>query len=89
MFYISSRISSSFTKGFLVFILVSCFVTNSFTQEPAVKKDSAVKKDTVTNDPLAKKVPMLDQFCAINHEPLYWFSSKKDTKRAKEWIVAI
>ena len=32
---------------------------------------------------------MVETFYAINHDPLYWFSSRKDTKRATEWLVEI
>jgi len=32
---------------------------------------------------------MVQTFYAINHEPLYWFSSRKDTKRATEWLTEI
>jgi murein L,D-transpeptidase YcbB/YkuD len=35
------------------------------------------------------KDSLVQKFYSINHEPLYWFSTKKDTKRATEWIVAI
>ena len=35
------------------------------------------------------KVSAVEQFYASYHEPLYWLSSRKDTKRATEWIVAI
>ena len=31
----------------------------------------------------------MQKFYAINHEPLYWFSARKDTKRANEWLTAI
>lgn len=78
MLYPSRETGISITKSFLTFILVSCFVTNSFTQEPALKKDSVAKKDL-----------MVETFYAINHDPLYWFSSRKDIKRANEWLTAI
>jgi murein L,D-transpeptidase YcbB/YkuD len=32
---------------------------------------------------------MVQNFYAITQEPLYWYSSRKDTKRATEWITAI
>jgi murein L,D-transpeptidase YcbB/YkuD len=38
---------------------------------------------------VTKTDSLVQQFYAINHQPLYWFSSKKDAKRATEWIVAI
>ena len=31
----------------------------------------------------------MQKFYAINHEPLCWFSTRKDTKRANEWLTAI
>lgn len=38
---------------------------------------------------IEKKDSMLQRFYAINPDPLYWFSSRKDTKRATEWLTAI
>jgi murein L,D-transpeptidase YcbB/YkuD len=32
---------------------------------------------------------LVQKFYAINPEPLYWLSSRKDTKRATEWLTAI
>ncbi len=32
---------------------------------------------------------MVQKFYSINPEPLYWFSTRKDTKRATEWITEI
>lgn len=78
MVYIFNKVSLYFNKGFLSLILVSCFVVNSFTQEPIVKKDSVVKEEA-----------MVQKFYAINHEPLYWFSTGKDRRRATEWLTAI
>ena len=90
MVYTSRQIGAFLGKGFLTFILVSCFVANSFTQEPVLTKDSVVKKNTaVKKNTVVKKVPMLDQFYAINNEPLYWFSTAKDMKRATEWLTLI
>ncbi|MDP3642453.1 MAG: L,D-transpeptidase family protein [Bacteroidota bacterium] len=36
-----------------------------------------------------KKDSLVQQFYSINNKPLYWFSSRKDTKRATEWLTAI
>ncbi|HBL76092.1 MAG: hypothetical protein A2W90_11800 [Bacteroidetes bacterium GWF2_42_66] len=36
-----------------------------------------------------KKTPMVETFYTINNEPLYWFSSRKDMKRATEWLTEI
>lgn len=38
---------------------------------------------------IIRKDSMVQTFYAINHEPLYWFSSRKDTKRATEWLTEI
>jgi len=84
MVYISSKVSLYLSKGFLTIILVSCFVVNSFTQEPVVRKDSVIKIDAVV-----KEDAMVQKFYAINHESLYWFSTGKDKKRANEWLTAI
>jgi murein L,D-transpeptidase YcbB/YkuD len=32
---------------------------------------------------------MVEKFYAINHEPLYWFSSEKNIRRATEWLTMI
>lgn len=36
-----------------------------------------------------KKDSMVQKFYAINNEQLYWFSSRKDMKRAAEWLTAV
>jgi len=38
---------------------------------------------------IIKKDSMVKTFYAITPEPLYWYSSRKDTKRANEWLTAI
>jgi murein L,D-transpeptidase YcbB/YkuD len=53
-------------------------VASSFAQKPVKKIVAEVKADS-----------LVQKFYAINHEPLYWFSTKKDTKRATEWLTAI
>jgi len=35
------------------------------------------------------KDSMVQKFYTINPEPLYWYSTRKDTKRAAEWLTAI
>ncbi len=62
----------------LFLFIVSCFATNSFAQKPPLTVNPKVKTDS-----------LVQEFYAINHEPLYWLSSRKDTKRATEWITAI
>ncbi len=62
----------------LSLFIVSCFVVGSFAQKPVKKVDTEVKADS-----------LVQKFYAINHEPLYWFSTRKDTKRATEWLTAI
>lgn len=56
----------------LVFFLVSCFATNSFTQPTAFSEDSMVQK-----------------FYTINHQHLFWLSSRKNIKRASDWLNMI
>jgi len=58
--------------------IVSCFVLSSFAQKPINKVDAEVKADS-----------LVQKFYTINHEPLYWFSTRKDTKRATEWLTEI
>ena len=62
----------------LTLFIISCFVAGSFAQRPVKIVDSGIKADS-----------LVQKFYAINHEPLYWFSTKKDTKRATEWLIAI
>ena len=62
----------------LTLFIVGCFVASSFAQKPVKKIVTELKVDS-----LAQK------FYAINHVPLYWFASRKDTKRANEWLTAI
>ena len=66
------------TSTILSLIIVSCFVAGSFAQKPVKKLDTELKADS-----------LVQKFYAINHEPLYWFSARKDTKRANEWLTAI
>lgn len=65
-------------KGLLAFFVVSCFVANSFAKQPALKLSSA-KEDSV----------MVQKFYATYNEPLFWFTSRKDIKRANEWLKVI
>ena len=65
-------------KRFLILVLTYCFVNCSFAQQPTIKMDSVVKTDS-----------MIQKFYTINHEPLYWLSSRKDEKRATEWLTVI
>lgn len=66
------------TIRIITLFIVSCFVASSFAQKPVKKVDTEVKADS-----------LVQKFYAINHEPLYWFSTRKDTKRANEWLTAI
>jgi murein L,D-transpeptidase YcbB/YkuD len=58
--------------------MISCFVASSFAQQPIVKTDIESKTDS-----------LVQKFYDLNGEQLYWFSSKKDTKKATEWLTAI
>ena len=66
------------TGRILILFIISCFVASSFAQQPAQKLKTDVKADS-----------LVQKFYAVNHEPLYWFASRKDTKRATEWLTAI
>ena len=37
--------------------------------------------------PVLKKDSMVQAFYTINQDPLYWFSTRKDIKRATEWLT--
>jgi len=83
IFIYNSNRQKSFTmfctkKRILSLFIVSCFIAISFAQKPAIKSDDEMKTDS-----------MVQKFYAINHEPLYWYASRKDSKRATEWITAI
>ena len=65
-------------NGILSLFIVSCFVASSFAQKPVIKEVEKVKSDSI-----------VQKFYAINPVPLYWLSSRKDTKRANEWLSAI
>lgn len=62
----------------LSLFIVSCFVASSFAQKPVKKADAGIKADS-----------LVQKFYAINHEPLNWLSTRKDTKRATEWLTEI
>lgn len=66
------------TSGILTLFIVVCFVIGSLAQKPVKKIDTEVKADS-----------LVAQFYAINIAPFYWFGSRKDTKRATEWLTAI
>ena len=66
------------TSRILTLFIVSCFVASSFAQKPVEKINSRIKADS-----------LVQKFYAINPEPLYWLSTRKDTKRANEWLTAI
>lgn len=65
-------------KGLLTFFIVSCFVANSFAKKPA-EKVGAAKEDTI----------MVQKFYSTYNEPLFWLKSRKDIKRANEWLKEI
>lgn len=78
MLYNFKKTGNSIRVSFLFFILTSCFAANGFAQQPVLKDEAVVKTDS-----------MVQAFYTINHEPLYWFSSKKGAKRAVEWLTEI
>lgn len=45
--------------------------------------------NSFAKQPVLKKDSLVQTFYSINQEPLYWFSSRKDTKRATEWLTEI
>ena len=66
------------TSRLLTLFIASCFVASSFAQTPVKKEVTKEKADS-----------LVQNFYAINQVSLYWLSSRKDTKRATEWLVAI
>jgi len=65
-------------RKILTLLIVSCLAVSSFAQNPVKNADAMIKADS-----------LVQKFYTINHEPLYWLSSRKDTKRATEWLTAI
>ncbi len=66
------------SKVLLTFFIVSCFVATSFAIQPAIKVVSS-NEDSL----------MVQKFYATYNEPLFWFTSRKDIKRAGEWLKVI
>lgn len=66
------------TSRILTLFIVSCFVASSFAQKPVKKADTEITADSIVQN-----------FYAVNQTPLYWLSTRKDTKRATEWLTAI
>ena len=62
----------------LTLFIVSFIVVSSFAQSPVKKVDERIKTDS-----------LVQKFYAIIPEPMYWLSTRKDTKRANEWLTAI
>ncbi|MDP2336770.1 MAG: L,D-transpeptidase family protein [Bacteroidota bacterium] len=61
-----------------MFFIFSCFAANSFALRPDKKADFR-KEDSL----------MVQKFYATYNEPLFWLTSRKDIKRANEWLNAI
>ncbi len=66
------------TNKLLYLFIVSCFALGSFAQQPTIKVNTGISSDSLTQ-----------KFYAIYQKPLYWLSSREDTKRATEWLTAI
>lgn len=60
-------------KSLLTLFIVGCLTANSFAIKPLVNKDSL----------------MVQRFYSTFHEPLFWLSSGKNIKKAREWIKVI
>ena len=66
------------TRKILTALILSCLVAGNLAQQPVTKTNTELESDS-----------LVQKFYAINPEPLYWLSSRKDTKRATEWLTAI
>lgn len=66
------------TGRILFLFILSCLVASTFAQKPIQKTDTEPKADS-----------LVQKFYASYHEPLYWLSSRSNTKRATEWLTAI
>lgn len=78
MLYSITKNWFAFNQRLLLIFIMSCFVVGGFAQQPA-KKPDLKNADSL----------MIQRFYATWHEPLFWFSSRKDMKRATEWLNAI
>ena len=78
MLYSTHKSWLAFKQRLLLILIMSCFVAGSFAQQLA-KKPDLKNADSL----------MIQKFYAIWHEPLFWFSSRKDMKRATEWLSVI
>jgi len=67
-----------FNVKLFLLLLVCYFFSTSYAQQPASKISTDLKTDSLVRE-----------FYTINHQPLYWLSTKKDTKRAAEWLTVI
>lgn len=65
-------------KTLIALITFTCFVVAGFAQQPSPKVNAEVKADS-----------LVLKFYDINQDPLYWFSSHKNMKRAAEWLTTI
>ena len=65
-------------KTLIALLTFTFFVVAGFAQQPAQKIITDGKTDSLVR-----------KFYTVNHEPLYWFTSRKTTKRATEWLTAI
>jgi murein L,D-transpeptidase YcbB/YkuD len=66
------------TNKILSLFIICCFASGSFAQQPTIKVNTVISSDSLTQ-----------KFYAIYQKPLYWLSSREDTKRATEWLTAI
>jgi len=62
----------------LVLIVLVSLVAGSFAQQPVRKIEDETKSDS-----------LVQKFYAIYQHPLFWLSSRNDTKRVNEWLTAI
>jgi len=60
-------------KIILLFLIMSSFAANSFALKPLMNKDSL----------------MVQKFYTTLHEPIFWVSSVRNIKKAKDWLTVI
>jgi len=76
MLYIEQKKDAPSVKSWIALIIITLFVASNCLQP----SNSIV---ITTDDPMAK------QFYEANDQNLFWFSSNRNIKKAKEWIVQI
>jgi len=78
MLYTVIKKSIALVKIILSFLIMSCFATNSFAANKFAMR-SELNHDSI----------LVQKFYNTLHEPIFWLSSGKNIKKAKDWLNEI